>query len=99
MTKCIKKSCTGHKYGCDFAHTPNLCAEYEHCTLLLVTRPYVLPFLSHLVLAEDRAGGDGLLQAILGSMQLDGSLQDVASILSKALFGEPMVCCSRSFKY
>uniref|UniRef100_A0A3Q2YQU4 Probable helicase with zinc finger domain n=1 Tax=Hippocampus comes TaxID=109280 RepID=A0A3Q2YQU4_HIPCM len=42
------------------------------------------------VLAEDRAGGDGLLQAILGSMQLDGSLQDVASILSKALFGEPM---------
>ncbi|XP_077380130.1 putative helicase with zinc finger domain isoform X2 [Festucalex cinctus] len=42
------------------------------------------------VLAEDRMGGDGLLQASLNSMQLDGSLQDVASILSKALFGEPM---------
>lgn len=44
-----------------------------------------------LVLAEEIARGDGSLQASLRSMLLDGSLQEVASILSKALFGEPMV--------
>ncbi|XP_077460409.1 putative helicase with zinc finger domain [Stigmatopora argus] len=42
------------------------------------------------VLAEDRTSGDGLLQSSFRSMQLDGSLQEVASILSKALFGEPV---------
>ncbi|XP_061778836.2 probable helicase with zinc finger domain isoform X2 [Nerophis lumbriciformis] len=42
------------------------------------------------VLADDRARGDGSLQASLRSMQLDGSLQEVAGILSKTLFGEPM---------
>lgn len=43
------------------------------------------------VLAEEIARGDGSLQASLRSMLLDGSLQEVASILSKALYGEPMV--------
>ncbi|XP_023816210.1 probable helicase with zinc finger domain isoform X2 [Oryzias latipes] len=42
------------------------------------------------VLAEEIARGDGSLQASLRSMLLDGSLQEVASILSKALYGEPM---------
>uniref|UniRef100_A0A672IST0 Probable helicase with zinc finger domain n=1 Tax=Salarias fasciatus TaxID=181472 RepID=A0A672IST0_SALFA len=41
-------------------------------------------------LAEEIARGDGSLQASLRSMLLDGSLQEVASILSKALYGEPM---------
>lgn len=44
-----------------------------------------------LVLAEEIARGDGSLQASLHSMLLDGSLQEVVSILSKALYGEPMV--------
>uniref|UniRef100_A0A4W6FSB9 Probable helicase with zinc finger domain n=1 Tax=Lates calcarifer TaxID=8187 RepID=A0A4W6FSB9_LATCA len=44
-----------------------------------------------LVLVEEIARGDGSLQASLRSMLLDGSLQEVASILSKALYGEPMV--------
>ncbi len=44
-----------------------------------------------LVLAEEIARGDGSLQASLRSMLLDGSLQEVVSILSKALYGEPMV--------
>lgn len=43
------------------------------------------------VLADELARGDGSLQASLRSMLLDGSLQEVVSILSKALFGEPMV--------
>ncbi|KAI3352995.1 hypothetical protein L3Q82_019569 [Scortum barcoo] len=42
------------------------------------------------VLAEEIARGDSSLQASLRSMLLDGSLQEVVSILSKALFGEPM---------
>ncbi|XP_041838677.1 probable helicase with zinc finger domain [Melanotaenia boesemani] len=42
------------------------------------------------VLAEEIARGDGSLQSSLRSMLLDGSLQEVASILSKALYGEPM---------
>ncbi|XP_034043995.1 probable helicase with zinc finger domain [Thalassophryne amazonica] len=42
------------------------------------------------VLAEEIASGDGLLQAGLRSMKLDGSLQEVAGILSKALYGEPL---------
>ncbi|KAM4585119.1 putative helicase with zinc finger domain isoform 1-T2 [Odontesthes bonariensis] len=42
------------------------------------------------VLAEEIARGDGSLQASLHSMLLDGSLQEVASILSKALYGEQM---------
>uniref|UniRef100_A0A671UKW4 Probable helicase with zinc finger domain n=1 Tax=Sparus aurata TaxID=8175 RepID=A0A671UKW4_SPAAU len=36
------------------------------------------------------ARGDGSLQASLRSMLVDGSLQEVVSILSKALYGEPM---------
>uniref|UniRef100_A0A8C5HCT5 Probable helicase with zinc finger domain n=1 Tax=Gouania willdenowi TaxID=441366 RepID=A0A8C5HCT5_GOUWI len=43
------------------------------------------------VLAEEIARGDGSLQASLHSMLLDGSLQEVANILSKALYGELMV--------
>lgn len=50
--------------------------------------PYLLPVL---VLADEIARGDGSLQLSLRSMLLDGSLQEVVSILSKALFGEPMV--------
>uniref|UniRef100_A0A8C9YA04 Probable helicase with zinc finger domain n=1 Tax=Sander lucioperca TaxID=283035 RepID=A0A8C9YA04_SANLU len=42
------------------------------------------------VLAEEIARGDGSLQASLRSMLMDGSLQEVANILSKALYGEPM---------
>uniref|UniRef100_A0A8C5HEK9 Probable helicase with zinc finger domain n=1 Tax=Gouania willdenowi TaxID=441366 RepID=A0A8C5HEK9_GOUWI len=42
------------------------------------------------VLAEEIARGDGSLQASLHSMLLDGSLQEVANILSKALYGELM---------
>uniref|UniRef100_A0A673CGR6 Probable helicase with zinc finger domain n=1 Tax=Sphaeramia orbicularis TaxID=375764 RepID=A0A673CGR6_9TELE len=37
------------------------------------------------------ARGDGSLQASLHAMLLDGSLQEVASILSKALYGEPLL--------
>lgn len=44
------------------------------------------------VLAEEISRGDGSLQASVRSMLLDGSLQEVVSILSKALYGEPMVC-------
>lgn len=32
-------------------------------------------------------------------MVLDGSLQEVVSILSKALYGEPMVCLITAFLY
>uniref|UniRef100_A0A673CEZ7 Probable helicase with zinc finger domain n=1 Tax=Sphaeramia orbicularis TaxID=375764 RepID=A0A673CEZ7_9TELE len=42
------------------------------------------------ILAEEIARGDGSLQASLHAMLLDGSLQEVASILSKALYGEPL---------
>ncbi|KAM3865303.1 putative helicase with zinc finger domain [Diretmus argenteus] len=42
------------------------------------------------VLAEEMARGDGLLQASLRSMLLNGSLREVASVLSKALYGEPL---------
>ncbi|XP_055015696.1 probable helicase with zinc finger domain, partial [Boleophthalmus pectinirostris] len=42
------------------------------------------------VLAEDVSRGDGSLQASLRAMLLDGSLQEVASILSKALYGEAL---------
>ncbi|XP_036395751.1 probable helicase with zinc finger domain [Megalops cyprinoides] len=42
------------------------------------------------VLAEELAKGDGSFQAGLHSMLLDGSLQEVSSILSKSLFGEPL---------
>uniref|UniRef100_A0A3Q2TFZ6 Probable helicase with zinc finger domain n=1 Tax=Fundulus heteroclitus TaxID=8078 RepID=A0A3Q2TFZ6_FUNHE len=41
------------------------------------------------VLADEVARVDGSLQASLGSMLLDGSLQEVVTILSKALYGEP----------
>ncbi|KAM6972573.1 putative helicase with zinc finger domain isoform 1-T1 [Aplochiton taeniatus] len=42
------------------------------------------------VLAEELSKGDGSFQGSLRCMLLDGSLQEVASILSKALFGEPL---------
>lgn len=42
------------------------------------------------VLAEDVSRGDGSFQASLRAMLLDGSLQEVASILSKALYGEAL---------
>uniref|UniRef100_A0A1A8PGK2 Probable helicase with zinc finger domain n=2 Tax=Nothobranchius rachovii TaxID=451742 RepID=A0A1A8PGK2_9TELE len=42
------------------------------------------------VLPEEIARGDGSLQASLRAMLLDGSLEEVASILSKALYGEPV---------
>ncbi|AWP05906.1 putative helicase with zinc finger domain [Scophthalmus maximus] len=42
------------------------------------------------VLVEEIARGDGSLQVSLRSMLLDGSLREVASILSKALYGEHM---------
>ncbi|KPP78478.1 putative helicase with zinc finger domain [Scleropages formosus] len=42
------------------------------------------------VLAEELARGDGSFQASLHSMLVDGSLQEVSSILSKSLFGEPL---------
>lgn len=43
------------------------------------------------VLIEEIARRDGSLLISLRSMLLDGSLQEVANILSKALYGEPMV--------
>ena len=57
-------------------------------TALTYFSPYLYPVL---VLAEEIARGDGSLQASLRSMLVDGSLQEVVSILSKALYGEPMV--------
>ncbi|CAG06126.1 unnamed protein product, partial [Tetraodon nigroviridis] len=42
------------------------------------------------VLAQEFSRGDFSLQSSLRSMLLDGSLQEVVSILSKALYGEPM---------
>lgn len=48
-------------------------------------------FHSVAVLAEEIARGDGSLRASLRTMLLDGSLEEVAVILSKALYGEPMV--------
>uniref|UniRef100_A0A8C8CMW0 Probable helicase with zinc finger domain n=1 Tax=Oncorhynchus tshawytscha TaxID=74940 RepID=A0A8C8CMW0_ONCTS len=43
------------------------------------------------VLAEELAKGDGSFQASLRCMLLDGSLHEVAGLLSKSLFGEPLV--------
>ncbi|KAI2666610.1 putative helicase with zinc finger domain [Labeo rohita] len=42
------------------------------------------------VFAEELGKGDGSFRAGLQSMLLDGSLQEVCSVLSKALFGEPL---------
>uniref|UniRef100_A0A8C6UEP2 Probable helicase with zinc finger domain n=1 Tax=Neogobius melanostomus TaxID=47308 RepID=A0A8C6UEP2_9GOBI len=42
------------------------------------------------VLTEDLSRGDGSLQTSLRAMLVDGSLQEVASILSKALYGEAL---------
>uniref|UniRef100_A0A8C8F055 Probable helicase with zinc finger domain n=1 Tax=Oncorhynchus tshawytscha TaxID=74940 RepID=A0A8C8F055_ONCTS len=41
-------------------------------------------------LAEELAKGDGSFQASLRCMLLDGSLHEVAGLLSKSLFGEPL---------
>lgn len=43
------------------------------------------------VFAEELGKGDGSFMAGLQSMLLDGSLQEVCSVLSKALYGEPLV--------
>ncbi|XP_067314224.1 probable helicase with zinc finger domain isoform X5 [Pseudorasbora parva] len=40
--------------------------------------------------AEELGKGDGSFRAGLQSMLLDGSLQEVCSVLSKALYGEPL---------
>lgn len=45
----------------------------------------------HVVFAEELGKGDGSFMAGLQSMLLDGSLQEVCSVLSKALYGEPLV--------
>uniref|UniRef100_A0A8C7QED8 Probable helicase with zinc finger domain n=1 Tax=Oncorhynchus mykiss TaxID=8022 RepID=A0A8C7QED8_ONCMY len=42
------------------------------------------------ILAEELAKGDGSFQASLRCMLLDGSLHEVAGLLSKSLFGEPL---------
>ncbi|NP_998431.1 probable helicase with zinc finger domain [Danio rerio] len=42
------------------------------------------------VFAEELAKGDGSFRAGLQSLLLDGSLQEVCSVLSKALYGEPL---------
>uniref|UniRef100_A0A671KBS5 Probable helicase with zinc finger domain n=1 Tax=Sinocyclocheilus anshuiensis TaxID=1608454 RepID=A0A671KBS5_9TELE len=42
------------------------------------------------VFAEELGKGDGSFRAGLQSMLLDGSLQEVCSVLSKALYGEPL---------
>uniref|UniRef100_A0A671ULM6 Probable helicase with zinc finger domain n=1 Tax=Sparus aurata TaxID=8175 RepID=A0A671ULM6_SPAAU len=59
--------------------------KLTECTALTYFSPYLYPVL---VLAEEIARGDGSLQASLRSMLVDGSLQEVVSILSKALYGE-----------
>uniref|UniRef100_A0A3P8RZT3 C3H1-type domain-containing protein n=1 Tax=Amphiprion percula TaxID=161767 RepID=A0A3P8RZT3_AMPPE len=63
---------------------------FTSCTELIPSQPLCI-FHPVLVLAEEIARGDGSLQTSLRTMLLDGSLQEVASILSKALYGEPMV--------
>lgn len=55
-----------------------------------VTFPVVLCVFI-VVLAEELAKGDGSFQASLRCMLLDGSLHEVAGLLSKSLFGEPLV--------
>ncbi len=45
----------------------------------------------HVVFAEELGKGDGSFRAGLQSMLLDGSLQEVCTVLSKALYGEPLV--------
>ncbi|MGH0175328.1 UNVERIFIED_CONTAM: hypothetical protein FKN15_070417 [Acipenser sinensis] len=42
------------------------------------------------VLAEELARGEGLLPAVLRCMLMEGSLQEVSSILSRSLLGEPL---------
>uniref|UniRef100_A0A665V703 Probable helicase with zinc finger domain n=1 Tax=Echeneis naucrates TaxID=173247 RepID=A0A665V703_ECHNA len=59
---------------------------YRIAAFLQLVRAIVVP-----ILVEEIARGDGSLQASLRSMLVDGSLQEVANILSKALYGEPMV--------
>ena len=63
------------------------CSAAQSCT---VTFPVILcVFIA--VLAEELAKGDGSFQASLRCMLLDGSLHEVAGLLSKSLFGEPLV--------
>lgn len=52
---------------------------------------FTVPSLVLAVLAEELAKGDGAFQAGLRGMLLDGSLREVSAILSKSLFGEPLV--------
>ncbi|TSK77148.1 putative helicase with zinc finger domain [Bagarius yarrelli] len=47
------------------------------------------------VLADELGIGEGSFRAGLQKMMLDGSLQEVYTILSKALYGEPLVVSSK----
>lgn len=49
------------------------------------------------VLAEELGKGEGSFRTGLQKMMLDGSLQEVFTILSKALYGEPLVNSSAFF--
>uniref|UniRef100_A0A674BRJ8 Probable helicase with zinc finger domain n=1 Tax=Salmo trutta TaxID=8032 RepID=A0A674BRJ8_SALTR len=55
---------------------------FNHSTHFLLNYSFVL--------AEELAKGDGSFQASLRCMLLDGSLHEVAGLLSKSLFGEPL---------
>lgn len=48
-------------------------------------------FVCFLVFAEELEAGEGGFRAGLQNLLLDGSLQEVCSVLSKALYGEPLV--------
>lgn len=52
-----------------------------------------------LVLAEELGKDKGSFRSGLQKMLLDGSLQEVRTILSKALYGEPLVNESSYFIY
>uniref|UniRef100_A0A674BW50 Probable helicase with zinc finger domain n=1 Tax=Salmo trutta TaxID=8032 RepID=A0A674BW50_SALTR len=64
---------------------------YRIAALLQLVRRQTDPGCTPLVLAEELAKGDGSFQASLRCMLLDGSLHEVAGLLSKSLFGEPLV--------
>lgn len=53
----------------------------------------------HAVLAEELGKGEGSFRTGLQKMMLDGSLQEVFTILSKALYGEPLVNSPAFFCY
>lgn len=63
------------------------CSAVQSCTVTFLV--VLCVFIT--VLAEELAKGDGSFQASLRCMLLDGSLHEVAGLLSKSLFGEPLV--------